>query len=268
MSAIHEDAVLIAKDVAAGYPGRLILKGVTVAIHRGKITCIIGGSGCGKSTFLRTTVGLLEPARGEVWLLGKRLQDLAEDDRASHLSRVGLMFQYGALLNSLTIAENLSIPLRAHTQLAPEVIAEATVLKAGLVHLTHALDLLPGELSGGMRKRAGLARALMLDPEVVMCDEPSAGLDPLTAADLDNLILQLRDLLGITVVVVTHELSSIRAIADRIVMLDQGLVHFDGTLDEALASEDSKLMAFFGREAADLPRKGITLLEALQGGTP
>ena len=250
----RERAVVEVDDLALGYGERLVLEGVTFQIPAGKLTCIIGGSGCGKSTLLRSFVGLVEPVRGHLRILGERLDDLSEDRRATLLARVGLMFQDGALLNSLTLAQNLAIPLKAHTTLADDLIADLVRMKLALVHLEDAGDKLPGELSGGMRKRAGLARALMLDPEVVFCDEPSAGLDPATAADIDRLFVQLRDGLGLTLVIVTHETASIHLIADRILQLEDGKIGFDGTLDAALASNDPSLLAFFGRHAPDEER--------------
>ena len=243
--------VIETKDLAAGYGDQLVLDGVNLSIHAGAVTCIVGGSGSGKPTVLRSFVGLIPILRGSVKVLGMELETLPEEERATLLSRVGLMFQEGGLLNSLTVAENLAVPLRAHTKLPPEVEDELVRMKLGLVRLDNAHDKLPGELSGGMKKRAGLARALMLDPELVFCDEPSAGLDPSTQAEIDQLILQLRDTLGLTVVVVTHEVESIKAIADRVVLLDHGKVTFDGTLAEALASDNETLMDFFGRRAKD-----------------
>jgi phospholipid/cholesterol/gamma-HCH transport system ATP-binding protein len=166
------------------------------------------------------------------------------------------MYQNGGLINSLTILENLKIPLKAHTNLSDKVIVELIYHKLAQVQLTHAVHLLPGELSGGMLKRAGFARAIILEPELVLSDEPSAGLDPVTAADLDDLMVRLKNELGITLIVVTHDLDSIRRIADRIVMLDKGYVKFDGPLNEALQSSEPLVKNFFDR-APSLGHAGI-----------
>lgn len=244
--------VVETRALALGYDGRPVLDGIDLRIPAGALTCIIGGSGCGKSTLLRACVGLVRPTRGEVVLLGRVLdRRLGDEERAALMARVGFMFQEGGLLNSITVGANLAIPMMAHTDLPQAVIRDLVKMKLALVRLEGAIDKLPSELSGGMKKRAGLARALMLDPEVIFCDEPSAGLDPVTAAELDRLFLQLRDALGLTLVVVTHETASIKLIADRIVLLDQGGVHFDGPLAEALRSRDATLRAFFGRVAGD-----------------
>jgi len=251
------------EDLAAGYGDALVVDGAEMALPCGAITCIIGGSGSGKSTLLRAFVGLVPIARGRVELLGQELAALDEEARADLLARVGLMFQEGGLLNSLTVEENLAVPLRAHAHLPAAVERELVRMKLALVRLDDALDKLPGELSGGMKKRAGLARALMLDPELVLCDEPSAGLDPATQVEIDRLLVQLRDTLGLTVVVVTHEVESIKAIADRVILLEDGKVGFDGTLDEALASEHATLVGFFGRQASAPEDSPMTLGDLL-----
>ncbi|MFT5435010.1 MAG: phospholipid/cholesterol/gamma-HCH transport system ATP-binding protein [Myxococcota bacterium] len=257
--------VIEAVDLAAGYGQKLILDGVDVAIHRDKITCIIGGSGCGKSTLMRAVIGLLPPMRGRTVVLGEDIYALSDAERSALLSRVGLMFQYGALLNSISVADNMMIPLKAHTDLHPDVMAEIIKMKLGMVHLGQSLERLPGELSGGMRKRAGLARAIILDPDLLFCDEPSAGLDPKTAAGIDTLILELKRLLGMTVVVITHELSSIEVIADRIIMLQDGKTHFHGTLEEARASTDPSLLSFFHRQGDNQQGDRRSLFHILGG---
>lgn len=266
MMAPVDDWVIETEDLAAGYGSGLILDKVSVRIPRGRITCVIGGSGSGKSTFLKCIVGLLPPQRGVARILGQDIYALDEEDRSAMLSRVGLLFQDGALLNSLTLKENMEIPFKAHTRLPPGVIDEAIRTKLGLVGLKGALQKLPGELSGGMRKRAGLARALSLDPELLLCDEPSAGLDPLTAADLDALIRHLQEVLRMTVLVVTHELPSIRLIADHIIMLRDKTVYYDGPAQEAYDSSDPVLTSFFGRQATEGESRGRSLLDVLQPG--
>jgi phospholipid/cholesterol/gamma-HCH transport system ATP-binding protein len=177
-----------------------------------------------------------------------------------------MLFQYGALLGSLSIHENIALPLRHHTDLPDDVINEMVRLKLELVELGHAQHKLPSELSGGMRKRAALARAMIMDPEVLFCDEPGAGLDPLTSAELDDLLMRLRDLFGMAIVVVTHELMSIERIADSAIMLVQGLPVADGPLAEVRATDHPEIRAFFGRVAAGEMRGAASALELLSGG--
>ena len=202
------------------YGSFLIQKDLTFTINRGDIFIIMGGSGCGKSTLLRHLVGLKAPAKGNVVYGGVDFWSSSEADRARMMQKIGILYQSGALWSSMTLAENIAIPLEAYTQLNARDIAEVVSLKLSLVGLAGFNDYYPSEISGGMRKRAGLARAMALDPDILFFDEPSAGLDPVSAKLLDDLILELRDSLGSTVVVVTHELASIFAIGNNSVFLD------------------------------------------------
>jgi phospholipid/cholesterol/gamma-HCH transport system ATP-binding protein len=261
------DAALIVEGLVARYGERTILDGVDLAVRRGEVRVILGGSGSGKSTLLKNVIGLLTPAAGRVEVLGQRLLELEGPARVALLRRIGVLFQYGALLGSITVGENVALPLREHSDLPAEVIAEMVRIKLAAVELSHAEHLLPSELSGGMRKRAALARALALDPELLFCDEPSAGLDPLTSAELDELLLRLRDRYGVAIVVVTHELLSIQRIADRAIMLSRGKIIADGTLDEVRATKHPEIQAFFERTAAGELRGPPSALEVLRGGT-
>ncbi|MGC4116365.1 MAG: ATP-binding cassette domain-containing protein [Myxococcales bacterium] len=261
------DSVLLeVRGLVARYGERTILDGVDLTVKAGEVRVVLGGSGCGKSTLLKHCIGLSEPAAGSIKLLGEELSGVEGRAREEKLAKIGVLFQYGALLGSLTIAENVALPLREHTRLPEDVIAELVRLKLALVELSHAEHLLPSELSGGMRKRAALARAMALDPQLLFCDEPSAGLDPLTSAELDALILRLRDRFGMGIVVVTHELASIEKICDRAIMLSAGKVLADGTLAEVKARNHPEIHAFFERIAAGELRKDQTALELLTEG--
>lgn len=234
------------KNLSSGYEEDvLILKDVNLTIYPNQITTILGTSGCGKTTLLKHLIGLLTPLEGELIVLGKNLAQIDENEMNSILRKMGVLFQNGALLNSISVAENIAIPLEQHTSLGKDLIEHLIRIKLELVGLSHAYHLLPSELSGGMRKRAALARALALDPQILFADEPSAGLDPVTTAALDHLLISLQKQLGMTVVVVTHEVNSIRRIADRVVYLDNGQILFAGTLDEALQSPLPQLQSFF-----------------------
>ncbi len=242
---------VVARALCADYGGRPILRGVDLEISRGEVHVVLGGSGCGKSTLLRALVGLLPPASGEVLLFGQDLYAADEPRREALLRRLGVLFQSAALMSSLSLRDNVALPLRECTKLPPRIIDEIAWMKLEVVGLGDFAHMTPRELSGGMKKRAGLARALALDPDLLLCDEPSAGLDPTTGAELDHLLLSLRDRFGTTIVVVTHELMSINAIADRATMLGEGRVLVSGLLAEVAASDHPVVRAFFGRERRD-----------------
>ncbi|MBI3270046.1 MAG: ATP-binding cassette domain-containing protein [Planctomycetes bacterium] len=214
--------VLDARDVVCEYGDRRVLDRVSLAVRRGEIHVILGGSGCGKSTLLRHAIGLERPKEGSVGLFGRDLWSVDEWDRELLLTRVGVLFQSGGLFNSLTVGENVAFPLRERRRLSEAEVRDAVLRTLWRVGLEDAARRMPSQLSGGMKKRAGLARALVLEPEIVFCDEPSAGLDPITSADLDALLVSLKRTLGITFVVVTHELPSVESIADRITVLKKG----------------------------------------------
>jgi phospholipid/cholesterol/gamma-HCH transport system ATP-binding protein len=202
------------------YGDFLIQRDLNFTIHRGDIFIIMGGSGCGKSTLLRHLVGLKAPASGEVFYDGQSFWKVEEEERESLKRRFGVLFQSGALWSSMTVAENVALPLEEYTSLGSSELKELVSLKLALVGLAGFEEYYPSEISGGMQKRAGLARAMALDPEILFFDEPSAGLDPISARLLDDLIIELRDNLGATVVIVTHELASIFAVGNNCVFLD------------------------------------------------
>jgi len=208
------------RDLTMAYGSFVIQRDLTFTIRRGDIFIIMGGSGCGKSTLLKHLIGLKAPAKGDVLFDGQSLWHAEPHERERMMRRFGILYQKGALWTSLTLAENVALPLEQYTDLSPSQIRELALLKLALVGLAGFEDYYPSEISGGMQKRAGLARAMALDPEILFFDEPSAGLDPISSKLLDDLILELRDSLGATVVVVTHELASIFAIGTNSVFLD------------------------------------------------
>ena len=214
------DAHIVVRDLTMAYGSLLIQRDLTFTVRRGDIFIIMGGSGCGKSTLLKHLIGLKAPAKGEVLFRGQSFWAAEPEERERMMRRFGILYQKGALWSSLTLAENITLPLEQYTELHPSQIRELASLKLALVGLTGFEDYYPSEISGGMQKRAGLARAMALDPEILFFDEPSAGLDPISSKLLDDLIVELRDSLGATVVVVTHELASIFAIGTNSVYLD------------------------------------------------
>lgn len=216
MSAPHLDI----QQLTMAYGDTIIQKDLNFSVAHGEIFVIMGGSGCGKSTLLRHMVGLIQPYQGRILIGGADLWQASPAERNRIISRCGVLYQGGALWSSMTLAENIEVPLKEYTELSARQIKEVISYKLSLVGLAGFEDYYPSEISGGMQKRAGLARAIALDPEILFFDEPSAGLDPISSRLLDDLILELRDSLGATVVIVTHELASIFAVGDNSIFLD------------------------------------------------
>jgi len=246
--ALSGDIILECRDLSVGYD-KPVLEHIDLTIARGEIVALLGGSGCGKSTLLRTIIGLLPPLAGEVIVFGQSMYALAPDERNRLLRRTGTAFQQDALFGSMTLEDNVALPLRELTQLPVAVIREMTRMRLALVGLPGLEHRMPGAISGGQRKRAALARASILDPELVFCDEPSAGLDPVVAAGIDETLLTFRAALGATLVIVTHELDSIRKLADRAVMFGHGAIRAVGTVDELARDPDPEIFGFFHRVA-------------------
>jgi len=217
------------KGLIKRFGERTVLDGINLTIPEGKITVIMGGSGCGKSTLLKILVGLLRPEEGEVWIEGKDVASLTEKEFDAVRKKFGMLFQGSALFNSQTVGDNVALPLREHTDLSEEIVKIIVKIKLELVGLTGFENFYPHEISGGMKKRVALARAIALDPKIVFYDEPGAGLDPITASMIDQLILDLSRKLQITSVVVTHDMKSAFRIADQMVMLHRGKVVVDGS---------------------------------------
>ncbi|HZW08980.1 MAG TPA: ATP-binding cassette domain-containing protein [Phycisphaerales bacterium] len=216
--------VIRCEDVGKNFDGRPVLEGLNLEVYPGETMVIMGGSGSGKSTSLRLMIGSFKPDRGRIHMFGRDICTLSEVELNEVRKQFGILFQSGALFNSMTIAENVALPLQEHTNLDQDIIDIQVKIKLELVGLREHADKYPAQISGGMKKRAGLARALALDPKILFYDEPSAGLDPVTSAQIDQLIIALTRQLGVTSVVVTHEMDSAFAIADRMAMLDKGRI--------------------------------------------
>lgn len=246
-NAARDDALISVQDVVVRYGDHTILDGVNLNIRAAETMVIMGASGSGKTTLLRRIMGLERPTSGRIFIKGVDITKASEKELNDIRRIMGISFQSAALFNSMTLGDNVALPLREHTNLAESTIRLMTRMKLGQVGLAEAENLFPSQLSGGMRKRASVARAIAMDPEILLFDEPSAGLDPITAAEIDGLILQLKSAFKMTIVVVTHELASAFLIADRMCMLHHGKMLAVGTKDEIRNSKHPRIRQFLDR---------------------
>jgi phospholipid/cholesterol/gamma-HCH transport system ATP-binding protein len=253
-AAAKRDVVLEARDVTVSFGPKTVLENLSLDVYRGEILGFVGGSGTGKSVLLRTVLGLNKKQSGQIKLLGVDLDGANERARMAVDMRTGVLFQHGALFSALTVLENIQVPMREYLDLPPKLMNELARLKIDLVGLPQdAAPKYPSELSGGMIKRAALARALALDPDIVFLDEPTSGLDPIGAADFDELVRTLRDTMGLTVYMVTHDLDSLFSVCDRIAVLGQRRVMVDGTIEDMLKSEEPWVKSYFrGKRARQI----------------
>src|ERR1700682_6311237 len=248
-AATQSEAMISLRNLRVSYGEREILHGISFDVMHGETLVILGGSGSGKSTLLRTLVGLERPSSGEIWLKGKNIAAISSREMDEIRKKIGMSFQGGALFGSMTVGENVALPLREHTKLEASTIEIIVRLKLDQVGLAGFGDYMPSEVSGGMQKRPAVARALAMDSEILFFDEPSAGLDPIIAAGIDHLILQLKKAFHMTVIVVTHELSSAFLIADRMVLIDKGNIEASGTTEEMRSSRPPRVRQFLDRVA-------------------
>ncbi len=240
------ETVIQMRNVSTSFGEHVVHTDINLAVNRAEIFAIIGGSGSGKSTLLREMILLQRPNKGSIRLLGIDLQDINDDDALALRKRWGVMFQHGGLFGALTVKENVGLPLREHTQLSDELIDEIADVKLAMVGLKPEVSQqYPSELSGGMMKRASLARAMALDPELLFLDEPTAGLDPVSAAGVDELVMKLRDQFGLTVVMITHDLDLLWQVADRVAVLADGKVQAIDSMKALSASDNPAVIAFF-----------------------
>jgi phospholipid/cholesterol/gamma-HCH transport system ATP-binding protein len=267
-TAARTEPMISVRNLRVNYGEREILHGINFDVARGETIAILGGSGSGKSTLLRTMVGLEKPTSGQIWIRGKDIAALSRSEMDEVRKKIGMSFQGGALFGSMTVGENVALPLREHTELEESTIQIILRLKLDQVGLAGFEYYMPSELSGGMKKRAAVARALAMDPEILFFDEPSAGLDPIIAAGIDHLILQLKKAFHMTIMVVTHELASAFLIADRMVLIDKGNIVAIGTREEMQASKQPRVRQFLDRVAEPEVAQEMDYLQMLtaEGG--
>jgi phospholipid/cholesterol/gamma-HCH transport system ATP-binding protein len=258
--------IIEVSDLVVSYGDTTVLDGISFEVRRGEIFVILGGSGSGKTTLLRNLVGLMRPENGRILIGGEDFTAMSDDERIERRRRIGMCFQGSALFNSMSVGDNVALPLREHTDLEESTIEIMTKIKLELVGLSGFEDYLPSELSGGMKKRAGIARAMAMDPEIIFYDEPSAGLDPIVAAGIDELIRQMQQTFNLTSVVVTHEMESVKVIADTVCVLHQGRVVGIGALEDLERSEHPYIQQFFARRPAEHETGESEYLRSLAGG--
>ncbi len=258
-----EEAIISVRNLRVRYGEREVLHGINFDVRCNETMVILGGSGSGKSTLLRTIVGLEKPSGGEIWIKGRNIAEIELAEMDEIRKKLGMSFQGGALFGSLTVGENVALPLREHTPLEESTIQIVVRMKLEQVGLAGFEDYMPSQLSGGMKKRAAVARAMAMDPEILCFDEPSAGLDPIIAAGIDNLILKVKKAFRMTIVVVTHELASAFLIADRMILVDKGHVVAIGTCDELRASPHPRVRQFLDRVAEPEVQEELDYLQML-----
>ena len=267
-TATQPEPIISVRDLRVRYGEREILHGISFDVLRNETLVILGGSGSGKSTLLRTLVGLEKPSSGEIWIKGSNIAHISTSELDQMRMRLGMSFQGGALFGSMTVGENVALPLREHTQLEDSTIQIVVRLKLEQVGLAGFENYRPSQLSGGMKKRAAVARAMAMDPEMLFFDEPSAGLDPIIAAGIDNLIMKLKRAFRITIVIVTHELASAFLIADRMVLIDKGNIVAIGTRDEMRTSTHPRVRQFLDRIAEPEVSEEMDYLQMLTDEAP
>jgi phospholipid/cholesterol/gamma-HCH transport system ATP-binding protein len=260
------ESMISVRNLRVSYGEVEILHGISFDVHPKETMVILGGSGSGKSTLLRTLVGLERPSGGETWIKGRNIAEMNGRQMDELRKRMGISFQGGALFGSMTVGENVALPLREHTDLEESTIEIVVRMKLDQVGLAKFEDYMPSQLSGGMKKRAAIARAMAMDPEILFFDEPSAGLDPIIAAGIDDLIVNLKKIFEMTIVVVTHELASAFLIADRMVLMDKGTLVALGTREELRASTHPRVRQFLDRVAEPEIDDEVDYLQILTGG--